>query len=79
MYGKALYWNTYKYESANPVFYQSGGSIGTSSWLALYPEQDLGIFIVTNLVAGDTQGKLSDIANDIIEKYEDLVITNQRS
>jgi CubicO group peptidase (beta-lactamase class C family) len=79
MYGKALYWNTYKYESANPVFYQSGGSIGTSSWLALYPEQDLGIFIVTNLVAGDTQGKLSDIANDIIEKYEDFVITNQRS
>jgi CubicO group peptidase (beta-lactamase class C family) len=75
-YGKALYWNTYKYQSKNPMFYQSGGSIGTSSWLALYPEQDLGIFIVTNLVAEDTQGKLSDIANDIIEKYEDLANTN---
>lgn len=71
-YGHAYFWNTYGYDSKAPMFYHSGGSIGTSSWLAIYPESGLGIFISTNLVAYNTQGKLSDISSDIIEKYQDL-------
>ncbi|ODB44957.1 serine hydrolase [Pseudoalteromonas sp. BMB] len=69
-HGHAFFWNTYEYHSANPMFYHSGGSMGTSTWLALYPKQKLGIFIATNVSANNTQGKLNDIANAIVEKYE---------
>ncbi|CAH9064049.1 Protein flp [Pseudoalteromonas holothuriae] len=69
-HGYAFFWNTHKYNSNKPMLYNSGGSIGTSSWLALYPKQELGIFIVTNAAAGNTQEKLNDIANAIVEKYE---------
>lgn len=51
------------------MLYHSGGSIGTSSWLALYPEQGVGIFLVTNIAADNTQGKLNEIANIIVDKY----------
>lgn len=71
-HGHAYFWNTYEYDSTEPMFYHSGGSIGTSTWLATYPESGLGIFISTNLVGYNTQGKLSDISSDIIEKYQDL-------
>lgn len=50
------------------MLYHSGGSIGTSSWLALYPEQG-GIFLVTNIAADNTQDKLNEIANIIVDKY----------
>jgi len=69
-YGNSFLWNTYQYDSDKPVIYQSGGSMGTSTWLALYPKQQIGIFIVTNLAAGDTQGKLNDIAEEISERIE---------
>lgn len=71
-HGHAFFWNTYKYGSDKPMFYHSGGSIGSSSWLALYPKQRLGIFIVTNVAAGNTQEKLNDISNAIVDKYEQV-------
>ncbi|WP_343043972.1 serine hydrolase domain-containing protein [Pseudoalteromonas caenipelagi] len=73
-HGQAFFWNTYKYDSNKPVLYHSGGSIGTSSWLGLYPKQGVGIFIVTNVAGGNTQEELNDIADAIIEKYEQLTV-----
>ncbi|TMO65191.1 serine hydrolase [Pseudoalteromonas aurantia] len=71
-HGHAFFWNTYKYDSIMPKIYHSGGSIGTSSWLALYPKQRLGIFIVTNIASSNTQGQLNDIADEIISKYQEV-------
>ena len=71
-HGHAFFWNTYKYDSTMPKVYHSGGSIGTSSWLALYPKQRLGIFIVTNIASSNTQGQLNDIADEIISKYQEV-------
>ncbi|MBQ4848708.1 serine hydrolase [Pseudoalteromonas sp. MMG012] len=68
-HGHAFFWNTYKYDSSTPMLYHSGGSIGTSSWLALYPELGVGIFLVTNIAADNTQDKLNEIANIIVDKY----------
>ena len=66
-HGRAFFWNTYMYDSSEQMLYHSGGSIGTSSWLAIYPKKNMGIFIVTNVANGNTQQELNTIANKIID------------
>ena len=66
-HGTAYFWNTYEYDSNDQMLYHSGGSIGTSSWLAIYPKQNMGIFIVTNFAGEGTQPELNSIANKIID------------
>jgi len=66
-HGKAFYWNTYKYDSNEQMLYQSGGSMGTSSWLVIYPKKNIGIFIVTNVAGGNTQPKLEAITDKIFD------------
>lgn len=66
-YGSAFYWYTNNYDSNEQMLYQSGGSMGTSSWLAIYPKKEMGIFIVTNVASGDTQQELEDISDNIIK------------
>ena len=66
-HGMAFYWYTNKYDSNEQMLYQSGGSMGTSSWLAIYPKKNIGIFIVTNVASGSTQEELETIADKIID------------
>ncbi|AOT08717.1 serine hydrolase domain-containing protein [Pseudoalteromonas luteoviolacea] len=66
-HGKAFYWNTYKYDSNDRMLYQSGGSMGTSSWLVIYPKKSIGIFIVTNIAAGNTQSKLETLSDKVFD------------
>lgn len=66
--GRAFFWNTFEYDSEDQMLYHSGGSLGTSSWLALYPKKNIGIFIVTNTSAGNTQGQLNELSNKIYDK-----------
>ena len=66
-YGSAFYWYTNNYDSNEQMLYQSGGSMGTSSWLAIYPKKQIGIFIVTNVASGNTQQELEDISDNIIK------------
>lgn len=66
-HGRGYFWNTYDYDSNDQMLYHSGGSIGTSSWLAIYPKKNMGIFIVTNFAGEGTQPELNAIANKIIE------------
>lgn len=66
-HGTAFYWYTSEYDSSEQMLYQSGGSMGTSSWLAIYPKKNMGIFIVTNVAAGNTQPELEVIADKIID------------
>jgi CubicO group peptidase (beta-lactamase class C family) len=66
-HGIAFSWNTYKYDSNEQMLYKSGGSMGTSSWLAIYPKKNMGIFIVTNVAGGNTQPKLEAITDKIFD------------
>ncbi|WP_372769828.1 serine hydrolase [Pseudoalteromonas sp.] len=66
-HGRAFSWNTYKYDSSEQTLYHSGGSMGTSSWLAIYPKKNMGIFIVTNVAASNTQEELKNISNKIVD------------
>lgn len=66
-YGRAYAWNTYDYDKKKKMLYHNGSSFGHSSWIALYPNQKVGIFIVTNVVTADSQGKLNELSNSIID------------
>lgn len=66
-HGRAFSWNTYQYDSNEQMLYQSGGSMGTSSWLAIYPKKNMGIFIVTNVAASNTQEELNNLSNRIVD------------
>ncbi|TLX48023.1 serine hydrolase [Pseudoalteromonas phenolica] len=65
--GTAFYWNTTQDDSNEIMLYQSGGSMGTSSWLAIYPKQNIGIFIVTNLAKSNTQEALEAISEQVFD------------
>lgn len=67
-HGTAFFWNTYEYDSKVQMLYHSGGSLGTSSWLAIYPKQNLGVFIVANVSTEYSQGKLNEISNKFVSK-----------
>lgn len=67
-YGRAYAWNTYNYDKEMKMLYHNGGSFGHSSWIALYPNQKVGIFLVTNVVTADSQVKLNELSNRIIER-----------
>ncbi|KZN65197.1 hypothetical protein N473_01095 [Pseudoalteromonas luteoviolacea CPMOR-1] len=66
-HGKAFYWYTAKDDSNELMLYQSGGSMGTSSWLVIYPKKKVGIFVVTNVAEENTQPKLEAISNKVFD------------
>ncbi|NIF06150.1 beta-lactamase family protein [Chryseobacterium sp. Tr-659] len=67
-YGRAYAWNTYEYNKQKKMLYHNGSTFGHSSWIALYPNQKTGIFIVTNVVTADSQSKLNELSNRIIDR-----------
>lgn len=69
-YGRAYAWNTYEYDTPRKMLYHNGSSFGHSSWIALYPNQKTGIFIVTNVVTADSQGRLNELSNSIINRLD---------
>jgi len=67
-YGRAYAWNTYAYHTQKKMLYHNGSSFGHSSWIAIYPNQKVGIFLVTNVVTADSQSKLNELSNRIIDR-----------
>lgn len=70
-HGRAYVWNTYNYDEAKKMLYHSGGTYGQSSWIALYPNQGIGIFLVTDVSTDNSQGDLNELSNGIIGKLID--------
>lgn len=68
LHGRAYAWNTYAYNTPKKMLYHNGSSFGHSSWIALYPNQKVGIFIVTNVVTADSQSRLNELSNRIIDR-----------
>ncbi len=69
-YGRAYAWNTYAYNGPRKMLYHNGGSLGHSSWIALYPNQKTGVFIVTNVVTADSQARLNELSNRIMDRLD---------
>jgi CubicO group peptidase (beta-lactamase class C family) len=64
--GRAYVWNTFRYSTEN-MYYHAGGTLGTSSWVALYPQEKIGVFIVTPLSTADAQQRLNKVSNNIVK------------
>lgn len=63
-----LFWQINK-DGKNPVrIFQNGGSYGTSSWITLIPEKDIGVFIITNIAGQGIHQGLSETADKIIDE-----------
>ena len=71
-HGKAFFWNTYEYNSTEHMLYHSGGSLGSSSWLAIYPKRHIGVFIVANVSTETSQSRLNEVSNNIVDHLSDL-------
>jgi CubicO group peptidase (beta-lactamase class C family) len=65
--GRAYVWNTFEFNMPNEMFYHSGGTFGFSSWIALYPKKNIGIFLVTNVSNSNAQEELNQVSNKIID------------
>ncbi|WP_420155961.1 serine hydrolase domain-containing protein [Siphonobacter sp.] len=69
-YGRAYAWNTFDYNTESRMLYHNGGTFGTSSWLAIYPKKQCGVFLITNTMTNDSQRRLNEISNRIIDKLK---------
>ena len=68
--GRAYAWNTYNYNKETKMLYHSGGTFGYSSWIALYPNQKTGLFLVTNIYTDDSQRHLNELSNKIMNRLK---------
>ncbi len=65
-----LFWQIFKNREKPTKIFQNGGSFGTSSWLTIMPETNIGVFIITNVSGPEVYQKLSVLADIIIELAE---------
>lgn len=63
-YSTGYFWQMDIVKGGRKLF-QNGGSYGTSSWLELYPDSQIGIFIISNVSGPDIHPLLSDLAGKI--------------
>lgn len=61
-----LYWRVHTYEDGTLMVFHTGGTFGFSSVLQVYPSKNMGVVILSNESDGESQGKLYDIAENII-------------
>ncbi|MBO9690138.1 serine hydrolase [Chryseobacterium sp.] len=61
-----LYWRLHTYEDGTQTVYHTGGTFGFSSVLQIYPSKNMGVVILSNESDGESQGKLQDIADNLL-------------
>ncbi len=65
-----LFWQIFK-DGDNPDrVFQNGGAYGTSSWVTLIPELQLGVFLVTNVAGEGVHQLLNQLADEILNTYQ---------
>lgn len=69
-FDNGLFWQIFIDKNKPNIIFQNGGTFGTSSWLTLIPENQIGIFIVTNKKGNKTHSHLSKTVDRIIEKLK---------
>jgi len=66
-HGRAYAWNTYRFNKKEKMLYHNGGTFGHSTWIAIYPDIKIGVFLATNILTDDSQSDLNELSNRIIE------------
>lgn len=61
-----LYWRLHTYEDGTQTVYHTGGTFGFSSVLQIYPSKNMGVVVLSNESDGESQGKLQDIADNLL-------------
>jgi CubicO group peptidase (beta-lactamase class C family) len=69
-FDNGLFWQIFIDKNKPNIIFQNGGTFGTSSWLTLIPENQIGVFIVTNKKGNKTHSHLSSTVDRIIEKLK---------
>ncbi|EJL71701.1 serine hydrolase domain-containing protein [Chryseobacterium populi] len=62
-----LFWKIHTCEDGTQIIYHTGGTFGFSSVLQIYPSKNMGVIILSNESDRSSQGKLQDIAENIIK------------
>ena len=65
-----FFWQIHKNGEKPDRIFQNGGAFGTSSWITLIPDSNIGIFIVTNVSGQSVHKRLSDTVEILIEEIE---------
>ena len=65
----ALFWQTKYYPGLPQVIQHAGGSFGTSSYIMIVPERELGIIVIANDAASDTEGDLRSLAEKVMLQW----------
>lgn len=66
-YENGLFWQIFKDGDKPDKVFQNGGAFGTSSWMTIVPEQQRGVFMVTNVSGPEVHQKMSERVNKILE------------
>ncbi len=69
-FDNGLFWQIMIDKNKPDIIFQNGGAFGTSSWLTLIPENQIGVFIITNKKGNKTHNHLSNTVERIIEKLK---------
>lgn len=69
-FDNGLFWQILIPKNKPKKIFQNGGAFGTSSWLTLIPEKQIGVFIVTNKKGNSTHKHLNSAIERIIEKLQ---------
>ncbi len=65
-----LFWQMFKTKDEPRKIFQNGGAFGSSSWITIIPEKQIGVFIITNQSGPKTHGRLNAAVERIIEKLQ---------
>ncbi|RQO35520.1 hypothetical protein DBR39_17640 [Chryseobacterium sp. KBW03] len=60
------FWNKYFISEKGKVGFKHGGSYGTNTWFAVYPELNIGVCIIVNINGPETFGILYNTAADLV-------------
>lgn len=62
-----VFWQIFKNGNKPDKIFQNGGAFGTSCWMTLVPELQIGVFMITNVSGPDIHQKLSLSTDNIIK------------
>ncbi len=65
-----LFWQIFKKPKKPIKIFQNGGAFGTSSWLTIVPEMNIGVFVVTNISGPEIHKKMNVLVDTIIDYKE---------
>ncbi|WP_428741218.1 serine hydrolase domain-containing protein [Tenacibaculum sp.] len=69
-FDNGLFWQIFINKNKPDIIFQNGGAFGTSSWLTLIPNKQIGVFIITNKKDDKTHNHLKNTLDKIIDKLK---------